>query len=223
MVFFKNKEFMPIFKKMRPTNLHNKTVFIELEFEEFYTYKNLYNEFNQTYKLDQNPNIANVPLYIVWAEKCMFVKKAIEKNYFNSKCFYWVDAGYFRESEKEFERYINNWPSTKKCFEDDRLIMGQVKDFTEDEKQKIVNFDKNALQSLKTKTNVAGGFFGGQIKNSLKFVDLYYDTIKLFFKKNIFFGQDQHVFTYMAFAHPEIMKLIRIKEYLYFRFILYYK
>ena len=59
MVFFTTKKFMPIFKKMRPQNLHNKTVFIELEFEEFYAYKNLFNEFNQTYKLDPEYKIHN--------------------------------------------------------------------------------------------------------------------------------------------------------------------
>ena len=44
MVFFTTKKFMPIFKKMRPQNLHNKTVFIgnhichpKLTVEDFYT------------------------------------------------------------------------------------------------------------------------------------------------------------------------------------------
>ena len=35
MVFFTNNKFMSIFKKMRPKNLYYKTVFIELEFEDF--------------------------------------------------------------------------------------------------------------------------------------------------------------------------------------------
>ena len=39
-VFYTNKEFMPILKEMRPKELHYKTVFIEIEIEEFYSYKN---------------------------------------------------------------------------------------------------------------------------------------------------------------------------------------
>jgi len=34
------------------------------------------------------------------------------------------------------KKYINNWPSTKKCFEDKRLLMGQVKYFSDSFKQK---------------------------------------------------------------------------------------
>ena len=49
MVFFTNKKFMPIFKEKRPKDLHYKTVFIELEFEEFYAYKNFYNDLNIKY------------------------------------------------------------------------------------------------------------------------------------------------------------------------------
>ena len=108
MVFFTNKEFMPFFKEHRPKKLYNKTVFIELEYEEFYSYKNFYNEFNEAYKIDPENQTHSVPLYIIWAEKCMFLKKAIKQNYFKSKCFYWVDAGYFRESEKGMKRYKNH-------------------------------------------------------------------------------------------------------------------
>jgi len=50
-VFYTNKEFMPILKEMRPKELHYKTVFIEIEMEEFYSYKNYYNEFNKSFYL----------------------------------------------------------------------------------------------------------------------------------------------------------------------------
>lgn len=223
MVYFTNKEFMPIFKEMRPKNLHHKTVFIELEFEEFYAYKNLYNQFKETYKIDPERRIHSVRLYIIWAEKCTFLKKAIKQNYFNSKCFYWVDSGYFRESENGMEKYINNWPSTKKCFEDDRVIIGQIRGYNALEQKKIVNFDKYTHRLLRKSFNVAGGFFGGQIKNSLKFIDLYYNSIRLFNENNIFIGKDQNIFTYMAFAHPEIIKLIKLRSFMEFKNILYYE
>ena len=38
-VFFTSKEFMPTLKELRPKELYFKTVFIELEMEEFYAYK----------------------------------------------------------------------------------------------------------------------------------------------------------------------------------------
>jgi len=40
LVFFTSKELMPTIKKLRPKELYYKTKFIELEIEDFYTYKN---------------------------------------------------------------------------------------------------------------------------------------------------------------------------------------
>ena len=172
-VFFTNKEFMPLLKKIRPNEYHYKTVFIELEMEKFYSYKKFYKDFNQSFYIDIESIIHTVPLYIIWAEKCMFLKKAIFHNYFNSKCFYWIDAGYFRDTENDMQKYLYNWPSTKKCFEDKRLLMGQVRKFSEIEKEKIIKFDIDAHKRLQRYINVAGNFFGGQAENIIKFGNYY--------------------------------------------------
>ena len=149
LVFFSNKEFMPKFKEFRPKELYNKTVFIELEIEDFYSNKNFYNEFQESFKIDYENRYHTVPLYLIWAEKATFVKKAILSNYFHSKCFFWIDAGYFRDS-KTMKKYIN-WPSTKKCLEDDRLLLGQVRRFSDEEIKGIINFDKKYHEKLKKK------------------------------------------------------------------------
>lgn len=185
-VFFTNKKFMPILKKLRPKELHYKTVFLELEMEEFYSYKNFYKEFNQSFYIDMENSYHTIPLYLVWAEKSMFVKRAILNNYFNSSCFYWIDAGYFRENITNMNKYINNWPSTNRCYEDQRLLMGQVKNFSDMEREKIINFDEEAHKRLQININVIGGLFGGKIENILKFIELYHSAIKLFYKKKIF-------------------------------------
>ena len=104
-VFFASKTFINIIKKMRPSNLQNKTIFIEMEMEDFYSYKNFRKEFNESFYVDIENSYHTVPLYLIWAEKCSFLKKAIINNYFNSKCFYWVDAGYFVKSD-EMDKYI---------------------------------------------------------------------------------------------------------------------
>ena len=219
-IFFSNKEFMPILKDLRPQELYNKTVFIELEIEDFYSYKKFYKDFNQSHEIDYENSYHTVPLYLIWAEKCMFLKRAIYHNYFNSKCFYWIDIGYFREDNKEMKKYINTWPSIKRCFSDDKLLMGLIKNFSKTEKEKIVNFDKVTHIKLNRNLNVAGNIFGGQIENTLKFIFFYYQAIKLFIKRKIFIGRDQTIFTYVAFAHPEIINLIKVKNFREFRTIL---
>ena len=73
------------------------------------------------------------------------------------------------------------------------------------------------LWRLQKNHNVIGGIFGGQKENILKFIDYYYKTIRLFLNKKIFIGKDQNIFTFIAFAHPEIVKLIMCKNYFDYR------
>ena len=54
----------------------------------------------------------------------------------------------------------------------------------------------------------------------MKFINLYYDAIRLFIKHNLFIGKDQNIFTYVAFAHPEVVKLIKFNYYYDFKFYL---
>ena len=219
-VFFTNKKFIQTLKKLRPINLHYKTVFIELELEDFYTYKNFYEEFNKSFYIDLENKYHTIPLYMIWAEKSMFLKKAIVNNYFNSKCFYWIDAGYFNNNKSEMKKYLNDWPSTKKCYEDKRVLFGQVKQFSTIDKQKIVDFDLIAHNNLKRNINVVGGLFGGQFENILKFIDIYYSTLKVFSKKNLFIGKDQNIYTYIAFAHPDVVNLVLFPNYRFFKIYL---
>ena len=207
---------MPHLKEMRPKELFNKTVFIEVEIKDFYSYKNFYNDFRKSFMIDSENKYHTIFLYMIWAEKCNFLKNAVINNFFNSTCFYWVDAGYFRE-KSEIKKYLNNWPSTKKCYQDKRLLMGQVNNFTFLDKKKILNFDKEAHLRLKKNLNVIGGIFGGHRKNILKFVDYYYETVKLYIKYKLFIGKDQNIFTYVAFAHPEVVKLIFCKDFFEYR------
>ena len=79
-VFFASKTFIKIIKRMRPRNLHYKTIFIEMEMEDFYSYKNFRKEFNESFYIDIENSYHTFPLYLVWAEKCSFLKKAIINN-----------------------------------------------------------------------------------------------------------------------------------------------
>ena len=119
----------------------------------------------------------------------------------------------FRESKNTMTQYINNWPTTKKCFEDPRMVMGQVKYFSDEEKQRIINLDKNAINKVIDDINVDASMFGGQIKNTMKFINYYYEALKLFIKNNLFIGKEQNIFTFVAFSHPEEINLILCKEY----------
>ena len=102
-VFFASKYFINIIKELRPKNLYYKTVFFEMEIKDFYSYKKFAKEFNESFYIDKENSYHTVPLYLVWAEKCGFLKKVILNNYFNSKCFYWIDAGFFVKANEMYK------------------------------------------------------------------------------------------------------------------------
>ena len=213
-VFFASKTFINIIKKMRPSNLQNKTIFIEMEMEDFYSYKNFRKEFNESFYVDIENSYHTVPLYLIWAEKCSFLKKAIINNYFNSKCFYWVDAGYFVKSD-EMDKYIN-WPSTKKCYENSRVLINSIRNVRDSERKDLLSFNLTTHKNFQRGSNVGGNVFGGQPENLLKFIDYYYKTIKLFINHHIFIGKDQNLFAFVAFSHPEIINLVQSGKWYYF-------
>ena len=220
MIIFSSKDFMEKIKEIRPKYLHNKTIFIELEITDFYSYKNYINDFNKTYKIDTEKwRHHSVELYLVWAEKCSFLKKAIINNYFNSTCFYWIDIGYFRR-RRGIRNYIN-WPSTQKCYEDKRVLFSLIRNISETEKNLLLHFDKDTHKEFELKLNVGGTMFGGYFENLLKFINYYYDAIGIFVAENLFIGKDQNIFAYVCFAHPELVNLIYSpKNYHYFKYYL---
>ena len=154
-------------------------------------------------------------LYIWFGQKKQpLLKKAILNNYFHSKCFYWIDAGIFRDDNMT---KFTNWPSTNKCFEDNRVLFDQIRPYSEKDIEGIINFDKRSHNILRMNVNIDGSMFGGQKEKFLKFIDLYYNAIRLFIKHNLFIGKDQNVFMYIAFAHPDVVKLKRCREFFDFQ------
>lgn len=165
--------------------------------------------------IDKEIKIHTILLYVLWAEKCYFLKRAINRNYFNSKCFYWIDAGFFRSFKKTY-KYLNNWPSKKKCFEDPRVIINSIRNLTIKEIEGFKNFNIQIYNQIIRKTNVAGGFFGGKSFYLLKFISIYYKTIKLFIKKDMFIGKDQNLFAYISYLNKDIVNIIYSGKWKYF-------
>lgn len=217
-VFFTHKLLIDIAAEMRPKNLHYKTKFIVLEMEDFYSYKHFFKEFNETYKKELDTiSYLTPPLYLVWAEKAGFLKKAIKHNYFNSSCFYWIDVGYFRDKSWNMSKFVKDWPSDKKCKNDPRVLLNLLRNFTEREINGLLNFNEAEHIYLQKTMNTAGGLFGGRADFVIRFCDIYYNTLTEFYQKNIYIGKEQNIFTFIGFRHPEIVNLIYTNgDYYYF-------
>ncbi len=213
-VFFVDKEISNIIKSKRPFIYENKTIWIETSIKDFYTYKNFRINFIESYEKDLEKSYHTINLYLIWAEKCHFLKKVIYHNYFHSQCFYWIDAGYFRDKSK---KYINGWPCIKKCKEDPRVLINSIRKLSNNEIKELKNFNISFYENFIKKTNVGGGFFGGNHKYLKKFIYLYYKAIKDFNKHNMFIGKDQNIFAYVAYLNPKIVNIVQSGNWHFFK------
>ena len=193
-------------RKMRLRKYKKKTIWIKTNISELDSYKYFYNEFNKSNEIDIEKSYQNTFMYLIWAEKCNFLEKAAIKNYFKSKCFYWVDAGCFRDKDI-IKKYIN-WPSQKKCFEDGRVLFNEIRTPSEFEKKGLLNFNETIHKEFQSNVNIDASIFGGQIEYIIKFKQLFYETIKLFIKHNIFIGKEQNLFAFMSYFNADIIKIV---------------
>ena len=213
LIFFIDKSIAKKVINKRPKEYLNKTIWILVGINEFYSFKNFFNEFKQSHLIDVEYFRHNAKLYTTWAEKCMFLKVAAIKNYFNSKCFYWVDAGNFR-NKSNLQKYIN-WPTTQKCFEDGRVIINEKKNISKYIKDGLKIFDIKIHKEFQKNYNVDASTFGGKREYVIQFSDAYYDTIRLFIKNNIFIGKEQNIMAFVFYFYPNISKLVYSGEWKY--------
>ena len=212
MVFFVDDIYYQEIILKRPKEYRNKTIWIKTNLTDFYSFKHYLKEFNESFKVDIESSYHTVPLYLIWSEKINFLKIGASKNFFKSKCFYWIDAGSFRNYD-DSKKYFNDWPSAEKCFEDGRVYINEVEEYSQHFKEKLKEFDIEAHKQFQTTCNVDASFFGGQKEYINKFRDLYYETLNLYLQHGIFIGKDQNIFAYIAYFHEDIIKRVYLKEF----------
>ena len=214
LIFFIDDSFYKEIIAKRPVEYRRRTIWVKTNISQFYSYKNFIKAFNESYNKDIEKYHHSVPLYLIWAEKSYFLNISANKDFFHSKCFYWIDLGGFRFLKKnELEKYINGWPSPAKCYTDGRILMNEVIRNPQNVIDGLKDLKEEAYNQLMRKMNVDGSAFGGQRKYVYEFCNLYYDTIKLFIKHNFFIGKDQNLFAYMGYFYPNILNLVHIGYY----------
>ena len=213
--FIDNLNYQEIISK-RPKEYKNKTIWVKTNIKDFYSYKHFYKDFNQTYEMDVEKKMYSVPVYLVWAEKINFLKIVTSKNYFKSKCFYWVDAGCFKDKSK-IKKYINDWPSSEKCYEDGRIILNEIISHSQSVKDDLKKFNIEVHNNFQRFYNVDTSIFGGQKTYIFKFANLYYKTLNLYIQHGIFIGKERNLYAYIAYLYTDVVKLVYSGYYFYFQ------
>ena len=133
-------------------------------------------------------------------------------NYFKSNYFFWIDAGFFRD-KNDISQYINDWPSIKRCEENPRVILNEIRKISKEEYEKLAAFDENAHNKFKNDFNIAGNAYGGRADYLIKFINYYYEIFKLFIDKKKFIGSDQNLYAFLSYLHPDIAKRVYSGDY----------
>lgn len=143
-------------------------------------------------------------LYIVWAQKAWFVKRAQELNPFGSTHFIWMDAGAIRDSKRL--PLLANWPKADKVREvaqDDRIVALTIQPFPTEAPAFLVG------------DYIGGTSFVASAKGWDRFRELYWQTLVKGISLGEFVGKDQTVYNNMYLAKPHWFTLIdaRVSSY----------
>jgi len=153
---------------------------ITKEFEDI----KLLTQYNQIwekqYNLDLQKNTGRgIECYVLWNSKLDFIKESIEKNYFNSDKFIWMDIGMIRNND--YINDLNNFPQYN-LISDNKIDIVLLR-----------NFSNPNQKYFQDEIHFSGSMYGGKINIFKKFIKLYYDKFDEYITNNKFIGCDQQI------------------------------
>jgi hypothetical protein len=204
------------FSKIKNLRKSENTLIIKIRISDFVVYDYL-DYWKYCKKIDRE-EYHTPELYMIWAEKTFFLKRAIDLNPFNSNYFFWSDIGCIRDSE--MLKHIQTFPNIQKFSDYDlcNFFLSLIEPFQTIDKiltkdkisithRNIQNDDKNE-KSCKIINRIQGGFFGGNIKSCLEWVDLYIKELALFITTKTFGGKDQYIFNHIYLKNSKKFNLL---------------
>jgi hypothetical protein len=135
-------------------------------------------------------------MYQIWANKCFFIRDALEKNPFESDYFVWCDAGCWRNPIIN-RNLAKNWPSTT-LFEPSRLLM-LLLEKNGDIHSELATAGIHTHEECVTKIipvgklYVSGTILAGDKQAWEIFTPLFKKTLEYYAKHKMFAGDDQNI------------------------------
>ena len=185
-----------------------------------YQYKNFW---IQNHKKNELLNNTSWKLNMLWSEKIWFVKKTIEKQYFDTDFYGWCDVGYFRNRYNDLHTSnLSNWGNNMIFLENlqknkDKICYACINNSDEYMKQfsQFIN-NKNENNNELPKEEIpidqqsfAGGFFILH-KNKINWWSSIYDNkLQLYFKNNYLVKDDQIILADCILSNIEHFTLFR--------------
>lgn len=185
-----------------------KTQIVEVEFEQlpYYVMKNTFGSLMKSFENKDHGKIETIlPEYnVVTFSKFPFVEKVINEDPFNSKYFFWVDAGHFR-----FDVNITEIDPYKLKVCDDKVVVSLIE--THPKGLGPLNSDKikEYLSSIPNDINTS--FWGGNKEQTLKVSKKYQDMVQRVVGLKAI-NNDQQILSLVIAEAPELFNLINVKN-----------
>ena len=206
MIIFCDRQSIEMIRELRSENIEITRI-IETKWEDFYSYRYI-NNFIQHQQLDAEVNKGhNVYLYMVWAEKSNFLKRAIEMNPFSTDYFLWVDIGCFRRPNTQYLQ----WPSPARISQipHNKVLLLSVYPFTSDE---LGASSVEDLPSFQFTNRIGAPIFGGGKEILLEWHIKYYGMLENFIHMGRFIGKDQSIMNSVYLMNKEMCELVCWKQ-----------
>lgn len=180
----------------------DSTIIIKTRIEDFHCYKML-DYWNRDLTRDHERGYHNTALYMIWNEKSMFIKRAMDSNYFSTEYFMWCDIGMVRE--ERHIKHLTGFPSTEFIRTlQNRVYLLSMGDFTEEELKM-----SGATDIFRYKNKIGGGVIFGHRDVLKVWVHEYYKMLDEFMKNDCFAGKDQSVMACVYLKNRDLIHLVR--------------
>jgi Bacterial protein of unknown function (HtrL_YibB) len=184
-----------------PELIHTHIILTEIT--DFHSHK--YGEtFIEHFEMDTEKRVGhNIALYMIWAEKSHFLKRAIEIDPFQSDYFLWTDIGCFRRENIQFRDWPN--PLRVAAMPKDKVLLLSVFPFTESE---LACATLEDLPSFQFQNRIGAPIFGGTKEVLLRWHDLYYEMLEHFIYIGRFIGKDQSIMNSVYLMNKDFCELV---------------
>jgi len=206
-VLFTENEFVDTIKELRG----NKPIDIRvIPFEELEMWKLYKDKWKMEYEKDlYRDRYGHSPeLYALWAQKCIFVEKAIEKNPFETSYFFWCDFGAFRDPTIS-PQILSSFPCIN-YLPKNRIILQSVDPLRDDEKVRgRDNIYGKCLMIHNNQARLVGGLWGGGKNGCLTWKKAYQEMLEKYFQSNRYAGNDQMIMLSTYMNNPKLAIVVR--------------
>jgi hypothetical protein len=197
-VIFTNKESAPFLMERYPPS--SSRTYNLLEFEEF---ENAKYDWEKEMALNRKPHAGHSPrLFLLWSEKVHFVHKAIEANPYKSDTFVWMDIGCVRD--RAWLPSLTGFPNVRRM-DPQRMNFLQVSEWRSDDSERATTLTHTHFNN---RFPVLGGtMFGGSVQAWSTFRKAYMQVVEEADRNGVFKGEDQDLYSFVAFRNPDSVKL----------------